>query len=73
MRVTFGGDWTAAVAGDPLDIVPRFDFRSFCVRIATYADVTERDRFQSDTFGTRSGTSVRRRPPSCAAPPGTPC
>ncbi|WP_314246305.1 hypothetical protein [Streptomyces sp. DSM 40907] len=53
MKLTLDGDWTATVTGDPLDIAPRFDFRDFRVRIATYADVKERDRFQSGTFGSR--------------------
>ncbi|MFB6558260.1 MULTISPECIES: hypothetical protein [unclassified Streptomyces] len=46
MKLTLDGDWTATVAGEPLDIAPRFDFRDFRVRIATYADVEERDQFQ---------------------------
>ncbi|MFA7765996.1 hypothetical protein [Streptomyces sp. NRRL S-448] len=53
MKLALDGDWTATVTGEPLDIAPRFDFRDFRVRIATYADVEERDRFQSGTFGSQ--------------------
>ncbi|MFF3397437.1 hypothetical protein ACFYW6_02840 [Streptomyces sp. NPDC002659] len=53
MRLTLDNDWTATVTGEPLHITPRFDFRDFCVRIATYADVKERERFQLDTFGSQ--------------------
>ncbi|MFD3466095.1 hypothetical protein ACFWWM_06965 [Streptomyces sp. NPDC058682] len=53
MKLTLDGDWTATVTGRPLDIAPRFDFRDFRVRIATYADVEERDQFQLDTFGSQ--------------------
>ncbi|MCX4806745.1 hypothetical protein OG594_34845 [Streptomyces sp. NBC_01214] len=53
MRLTIDGDWTATVTGRPLDIAPRFDFRDFRVRIATYADVEERDQFQLGTFGSQ--------------------
>ncbi|MFD7322593.1 hypothetical protein ACFV9D_16115 [Streptomyces sp. NPDC059875] len=51
MRLTLDDTWTATVTGDPLRIVPRFDFRDFRVRIAGYADVEERERFLQDTFG----------------------
>ncbi len=53
MKLTIDDDWTATVTGDPLQITPRFDFRDFRVRIATYADVKERERFQLDTFGSQ--------------------
>ncbi|MER6250168.1 hypothetical protein ABT224_02055 [Streptomyces sp. NPDC001584] len=53
MRLTIDDGWTATVTAEPLDIAPRFDFRDFRVRIATYADVEERDRFQSGTFGSQ--------------------
>ncbi|ROQ68382.1 hypothetical protein EDD93_2846 [Streptomyces sp. 840.1] len=51
MKVTINGDWTATVAGEPLAVVPRFDFRDFRVHIGTYADAEERSQFQLDTFG----------------------
>lgn len=51
MRITIDDAWTATVAGDPLDISPRFDFRDFRVRIAPYANVEERGQFLLDTFG----------------------
>ncbi|NKY12720.1 hypothetical protein [Streptomyces somaliensis] len=51
MRLTFDDGWTATVTGDPLDITPRLDFRDFCVRIARYADVEERERFLLNSFG----------------------
>jgi hypothetical protein len=38
---------------DPLPITPRFDFRNFRVRIATYANVEERGRFLLDAFGSQ--------------------
>ncbi|MFE5210036.1 hypothetical protein [Streptomyces sp. NPDC056600] len=50
MRITVDG-WTAAVAGDPLPVLPRFDFREFRVRVAEYASAGERQRFLADTFG----------------------
>ncbi|MFD6323472.1 hypothetical protein ACFWOL_11515 [Streptomyces sp. NPDC058442] len=53
MRITIGDDWTATVTEDPLRITPRFDFRDFRVRVATYADVEERGRFLLDTFGSQ--------------------
>ncbi|MET9688940.1 hypothetical protein ABZY81_10725 [Streptomyces sp. NPDC006514] len=53
MKLTLDGDWTATVTGHPLDIAPRFDFRDFRVRIATYADVAERDQFQLGPFGSQ--------------------
>ncbi|MFA7765998.1 hypothetical protein [Streptomyces sp. NRRL S-448] len=55
MKLAIDDGWTAMVTGHPLDIAPRFDFRDFRVRIATYADVEERDRFQSGTFGSQEG------------------
>ncbi|MFF4232906.1 hypothetical protein [Streptomyces sp. NPDC001820] len=51
MRITIDDTWTATATGDPLHITPRFDFRDFRVRIATYQDVEERGRFLLDTFG----------------------
>ncbi|MFI6038047.1 hypothetical protein ACIBBD_28590 [Streptomyces sp. NPDC051315] len=53
MRITIDDKWTATVTGDPLHITPRFDFRDFRVRIATYANVEERGRFLLDTFGSQ--------------------
>ncbi|MBT2478138.1 hypothetical protein [Streptomyces sp. ISL-94] len=53
MRLTIDGDWTATVTGEPLTIAPGFVFRDFRVRIATYTDVKERERFQLDTFGSQ--------------------
>ncbi|MGW7458472.1 hypothetical protein [Streptomyces sp. NPDC054797] len=53
MRLTLDNDWTATVTDEPLHITPRFDFRDFWVRIATYTDVKERERFQLDTFGSQ--------------------
>ncbi|MEU3557821.1 hypothetical protein [Streptomyces fragilis] len=50
MKITVDG-WTATVAGDPLTVLPRFDFREFHVRVAAYASVQERQRFLADTFG----------------------
>ncbi|MCX4587376.1 hypothetical protein [Streptomyces sp. NBC_01481] len=50
MRLTID-DWNATVMGDPLRVVPRFDFRDFRVRIAAYANVEEWQRFLLDTFG----------------------
>ncbi|MEV7558061.1 hypothetical protein [Streptomyces sp. NPDC089795] len=54
MRLTLDGDWTAVVTGDRLDIVPRFDFRDFCVRVAPYADVEGWQGLLGATFGSRS-------------------
>ncbi|WP_371629489.1 hypothetical protein OG892_15820 [Streptomyces sp. NBC_00341] len=51
MRITIDGDWTATVAGEPLAVAPRFDFRDFRVYIGSYTDVEERSQFQLDTFG----------------------
>ncbi|MFJ6485278.1 hypothetical protein ACIQK6_34895 [Streptomyces sp. NPDC091682] len=51
MKLTIDDGWTATVAGEPLDIAPRFDFRDFCVRVAPYADVEEGQRFGGGTFG----------------------
>ncbi|WP_251022873.1 hypothetical protein [Streptomyces sp. ISL-10] len=51
MRLTIDGDWNATVTGDPLSLLPSFDFRDFHVRIAEYANVEERGRFLLDTFG----------------------
>ncbi|MFJ9739968.1 hypothetical protein [Streptomyces sp. NPDC101166] len=53
MRITVDDNWTATVTGDPLHITPRFDFRDFRVRVATYANVEERGRFLLDTFGSQ--------------------
>ncbi|MDX5570998.1 hypothetical protein PYK79_57530, partial [Streptomyces sp. ID05-04B] len=53
MRITIDDDWTATVTDDPLVIRPRFDFRDFRVRVASYADVQERGRFLLDTFGSQ--------------------
>lgn len=53
MRLTLDNDWLATVTGDPLPSPPRFDFRDQCVRIATYADVEEWQRFLAETFGSR--------------------
>ncbi|GAA0927163.1 hypothetical protein [Streptomyces thermoalcalitolerans] len=53
MRITFDGDLTATVTDNPLHITPRFNFRDFRVRIATYANVEERGRFLLDTFGSQ--------------------
>ncbi|MFD7912278.1 hypothetical protein ACFV30_16360 [Streptomyces sp. NPDC059752] len=51
MRLTIDDGWTATVTGEPLHLVPRFDFRDFCVRVAPYADVEEWQRFGGGTFG----------------------
>jgi hypothetical protein len=51
MRITLADDSTATVAGDPLRVAPRLDFRDFRVRVAGYANVEERGRFLLDTFG----------------------
>jgi hypothetical protein len=53
MRLTLDDDWTATVTGEPLRITPRFDFAGQCVRVATYTDVKEHERFQLDTFGSQ--------------------
>ncbi|MCY0934204.1 hypothetical protein [Streptomyces sp. H34-S4] len=53
MKLTLDSDWTATVTGEPLGIAPRFDFRDFWVRVATYTDAKERERFQLDTFGSQ--------------------
>ncbi|MFF3624903.1 hypothetical protein [Streptomyces sp. NPDC002467] len=53
MRLTFDGDWTATVTGDPLGSTPRFDFTDQCVRIAEYANVPEWQRFLVETFGSQ--------------------
>ncbi|MGW0582043.1 hypothetical protein ACWD25_40310 [Streptomyces sp. NPDC002920] len=53
MRITIDDNWTATVTDDPLHISPRFDFRDFRVRVATYANVEERGRFLLDTFGSQ--------------------
>ncbi|MFF9914145.1 hypothetical protein [Streptomyces sp. NPDC013457] len=51
MRLTLDDGWTATVTGDPLRVTPRFDFADQRVRVAAYADVEERERFLTDTFG----------------------
>ncbi|MEU2751824.1 hypothetical protein ABZ613_37075 [Streptomyces collinus] len=51
MSITIDDNWTATVTDDPLHITPRFDFRDFRMRIATYTNVEERGRFLLDTFG----------------------
>ncbi|WKV75989.1 hypothetical protein AW27_033455 [Streptomyces sp. PCS3-D2] len=53
MRLTIDGDWTATVTGEPLTTAPGFVFRDFRVRVATYTDVKERERFQLATFGSQ--------------------
>ncbi|MEV0992377.1 hypothetical protein [Streptomyces sp. NPDC049949] len=53
MRLTIDGDWTATVTGEPLAIAPGFVLRDFRVRVATYTDVKERERFQLATFGSQ--------------------
>ncbi|MFF1560858.1 hypothetical protein [Streptomyces sp. NPDC058279] len=50
-RLTIDGDWTAVVMGEPLRCTPRFNFRDFSVRIAPYANMEERGRFLTGTFG----------------------
>ncbi len=42
MRLTLDGDWGATGTGNALRVVPRFGFREQRVRIATYADVEDR-------------------------------
>ncbi|MFD4942245.1 hypothetical protein ACFWNT_06810 [Streptomyces sp. NPDC058409] len=54
MRITFAGDWAATVTSDPLTATPRFEFRDFRVRVGTYTDVKEWQRFLTDTFGSQS-------------------
>ncbi|MGW2201630.1 hypothetical protein [Streptomyces sp. NPDC001774] len=51
MRLTLDDGWTATVEGGPLRVAPRFDFADQRVRVAAYADVEERERFLTDTFG----------------------
>ncbi|MCT4353741.1 hypothetical protein M5362_11435 [Streptomyces sp. Je 1-79] len=53
MRLTLDNGWTSTVAGDPLPLTPRFDFRDFRVRVAPYTNAEERERFQLDTFGSQ--------------------
>jgi len=53
MRLTFGNDWTATVTGEPLCVVPRFDFSSIRVRLASYTNLEERERFLQNTFGSQ--------------------
>lgn len=52
-RLTIDGDWTTTVTDEPLEIAPGFVFRDFRVRVAAYADVEERERFQLTTFGSQ--------------------
>ncbi|WP_405420554.1 hypothetical protein [Streptomyces erythrochromogenes] len=51
MRLTFDGDWTATVEGDPLSITPRFT--GDAVDLAHHANMKERSRFFASTFGSR--------------------
>ncbi|MEF2529755.1 MULTISPECIES: hypothetical protein [Streptomyces] len=51
MKLTFDGAWRATVTDEPLQAVPRFT--GACVEIANYADVTERERFLAETFGSQ--------------------
>ncbi|MFE2595968.1 hypothetical protein ACFXCZ_05610 [Streptomyces sp. NPDC059396] len=53
MRLTFGEDWSATVAGDSLHVTPRFDFAGQRVRLGEYRDVAEHERLLVDTFGSR--------------------
>ncbi|MFF8321495.1 hypothetical protein ACF06V_30565 [Streptomyces bobili] len=50
-KLSFDGAWRATVTDDPLPITPRFTGDS--VDLARYADVSERERFVVDTFGSR--------------------
>ncbi|MEU3948252.1 hypothetical protein [Streptomyces sp. NPDC029526] len=50
-RLEFDGSWSAAVTGDPLDLVPRLIGMSLIV--SPYADREEREKFFADTFGSQ--------------------
>jgi hypothetical protein len=50
-RIEFDGGWSAAVTGEPLDLVPRLVGTSLYV--FPYADREERERFFADTFGSQ--------------------
>ncbi|USQ83974.1 hypothetical protein NFX46_09300 [Streptomyces phaeoluteigriseus] len=50
-RLAFDGDWRATVTDDPPLITPRFTGDS--VDLARYADVSGRERFVADTFGSQ--------------------
>lgn len=50
-KLSFDGDWRATVTDDPLHITPRFAGDS--VRLMNYADVTEREQFVANTFGSQ--------------------
>lgn len=51
MRLSFDGNWCATVTEEPLSLVPRFEGRT--VRVVSYADVTEREEFLLNTFGSQ--------------------
>src|SRR5690606_27232725 len=50
-RLGFDGSWSAAVTGDPLDLVPRLIGMSLIV--SPYTDRVERERVFADTFGSQ--------------------
>lgn len=50
-KLKFDGGWSAAVTGEPLDLVPRL-IGTFLI-VSPYADRVERERFFADTFGSQ--------------------
>ncbi|MBD9732776.1 hypothetical protein IGX29_13350 [Streptomyces sp. H28] len=50
-RLEFDSGWSAAVTGQPLDLVPRLIGMSLIV--SPYTDRVERERFFADTFGSQ--------------------
>lgn len=50
-RLEFDGGWSAAVTGEPLDLVPPL-IGTFLI-VSPYADRVERERFFADTFGSQ--------------------
>lgn len=52
MKITLD-DWTATVTGEPLSVIPAFDFSGPGVRLASYTSREERERFLLDTFGSQ--------------------
>ncbi|WP_330240816.1 hypothetical protein [Streptomyces sp. NBC_00525] len=51
MKLSFDGDWSATVTGEPLGLVPRFE--GLTVRVVPYTDMTEREEFLLNTFGSQ--------------------
>ncbi|MYY13439.1 hypothetical protein GT204_32320 [Streptomyces sp. SID4919] len=50
-KLKFDGGWSAAVTGEPLDLVPRL-LGTFLI-VSPYADGVEREGFLADTFGSQ--------------------